>query len=59
MLDFQWYLVLGFFDYKGLEAILSSAAMGNTQLGTYWTVRNCLTDSIINDGSLKNLEKTT
>lgn len=58
---FGWFsVVLGFgvfFGYKGLEANLRSAAMGNTLLGTHWAVRNCLIDNIINDGSLKNLEE--
>lgn len=60
---FGWFsVVVGFgvfFGYKGLEANLSNAAMGNTQLGTHWTVRNCLIDNVINDGNLKNLEKNT
>lgn len=58
---FGWFSVVfwfwGFFGYKGLEANLSSGAMGNAQLGTHWIVRTCLFDNIINDGSLKNLEK--
>lgn len=48
---FGWFSVVfwfwGFFGYKGLEANLSSGAMGNAQLGTHWTVRNCLTTSLM------------
>lgn len=34
VVGFQWCLVLEYFGYKGLEAKLSSAPVGNTQLGT-------------------------
>lgn len=49
----------GFFDLQRSWSNSEQCCYGNTQLGTYWTVRNCLIDNIINDGSLKNLEKNT